>query len=114
MFPIKAFNLCTPFLEDYDESLKNRVPICTTDDSANVKNKSCEFPFKYKGVLYNECITEKDKITEQGGRPWCATEVGKRRKLVRGKWGNCDNTTCQSLNFESTTSLFTGILCDFR
>ena len=74
------------------------MPKCKTDDTVKDKNKACQFPFKYRGTLYNQCIKE----GSDDGREWCATAVNKRRRRLKGKWGNCDPKACQSLNFEET------------
>ena len=93
--------------EDYEESLKNQLSKCSTDDTGDItdKNKACEFPFRNDGILHNECIVD----TSRSDSPWCATKVGKRKNPLRGKWGNCDVDSCQSLNFETTNSLFKGM-----
>ena len=43
--------------------------------------KSCTFPFEYKGVNHDTCITQ-----DSPGTPWCATE----RQYSESKWGYCD------------------------
>ena len=46
--------------EDYEESLKNQLSKCSTDDTGDItdKNKACEFPFRNDGILHNECIVD--------------------------------------------------------
>ena len=76
--------------------MRNNLPECTTDGSGKDKNKSCQFPFKFRGKFHSECITEGSK----DGRAWCATAVDKKRNQMKGKWGNCDANTCHSLKFD--------------
>ena len=52
--------------------------ICVTDSGAT-PNKPCIFPFKFNGVLYNECTWTSAHLTEH--KPWCSTfvdETGER------------------------------------
>ena len=95
------------FLEDYEESIKKQYSKCSTDFSGTKtdKNKPCEFPFKHDGMLHNECIVDESRSES----PWCATKVGRKKKPLRGKWGNCNLDTCQSLNFDASNSLFKGM-----
>ena len=46
--------------------------ICVTDSGAT-PNKPCIFPFKFNGVLYNECTWTSAHLTEH--KPWCSTFV---------------------------------------
>ena len=52
--------------------------ICRTYDRV-----TCVFPFKYKGVTYNECT----KVDSDS--PWCANRVDSDGKVVYGEWGDC-------------------------
>ncbi|CAK8681517.1 unnamed protein product [Clavelina lepadiformis] len=45
---------------------------------------SCAFPFIYKGVSYDTCITN-DHPAGLENRPWCSVD-----KIYRGAWINCD------------------------
>ena len=74
------------------------MSICTTDDSGRDRNAPCQFPFKFRRILHNGCITQGSK----NGKSWCATAVDKKRNQIKGKWGNCDQTLCQSLDFQVT------------
>ena len=52
--------------------------VCVTDSGAT-PNKSCIFPFKFNGVLYNECTWTSAHFTDL--KPWCSTfvdETGER------------------------------------
>ena len=45
----------------------------------------CDLPFRWKGVLYNECT----KVDHH--MPWCATRVSSdARNTESGMWGNCE------------------------
>ena len=99
---IKQYSLIYSFSnlnvsEDYVNSIQTKVLECTTDNSGKDKNKACQFPFKFRGKLQNSCIGRGAKSSKK----WCATQVGKRRQQIKGKWGNCDQEKCQSLDFES-------------
>ena len=50
-------------------------------------NAPCQFPFNYKGKLYDGC-TSIDHTQK-----WCATEIGSNRSYIKEKWGNC-NENC--------------------
>ena len=52
--------------------------ICATDSGAT-PNKHCIFPFKYNGVLYNECTWTSAHLTEH--KPWCSTFVDETGEL---------------------------------
>ena len=100
------------FSDDYEESIKNQLPKCITDNTGSLtdKNKPCEFPFRNDGIMHNECVIDKSRSDS----PWCATKVGKRKNPLRGKWGNCEKNSCQSLNFETASPLFKGMHIFFR
>ena len=52
--------------------------ICVTDSGAT-PNKPCIFPFKFNGVLYNECTWTSAHLTEH--KPWCSTFVDETGEL---------------------------------
>ena len=41
--------------------------------SGATPNKPCIFPFKFNGVIYNECTWTSAHLTEH--KPWCSTFV---------------------------------------
>ena len=88
--------------DDYVKSIQTKVQACTTDNSGKEKNKACQFPFKFRGKFQNSCIGRGAKSSKK----WCATQVGKRRQQIKGKWGNCDQEKCQPLDFESTRKYY--------
>merc|ERR1712226_52613 len=56
--------------------------ICRTKEDNHV----CQFPFKYKGRVYDKCTyTEHHAL-------WCATSVNAYGELIY--WGNCDEESC--------------------
>ena len=74
-----------------------KAPPCTTS-SGKVKNKRCQFPFKFKGIEYKNCTL---KGTKGKGPEWCATSVDKNRKYVKRSWGNCNEESCKALPNDS-------------
>jgi len=62
--------------------------ICVTASGAS-PHKPCIFPFKFNGVIYNECTWKSAHLTEH--KPWCSTLVDDTGHHVggQGKWGNC-------------------------
>ena len=52
----------------------NDQSICEYTECGTTSGKFCEFPFKYKGRLYDTCITLDDKGSEPGDA-WCSTAV---------------------------------------
>ena len=57
---------------------------CTT-----VSGESCVFPFRFRGVLYNECTFEGN--APEDTEPWCSTLTDSNDDHVsgQGKWGFC-------------------------
>lgn len=49
----------------------------------NASNAPCHFPFKWKGIAYNEC-----SMVDNHGKQWCFTDK------KNSNWGNCRCTTC--------------------
>ena len=47
------------------------------------RKKECTFPFMYRGVLHNQCITLDSR------RPWCPTEIDATHFFSRDEWGYC-------------------------
>ena len=47
-------------------------------------NQICAFPFRYKGVEYNDCTT-----IDNYGVPWCSTFVNDAGDHLATFWGNC-------------------------
>ena len=69
--------------QDGNEDSEDR---CMTNGGSK-PNALCQFPFNYKGKLYEGC-TSVDHTQN-----WCATEVGSNNSYVDDKWGNC-NENC--------------------
>ena len=80
--------------------VKRLIYICNTQNSGKDGKCStvsgpdagarCIFPFKFRGISYNDCRTQHD------GRKWCATEVDHNgwALLRKGKWGYCPDEGC--------------------
>merc|ERR1712142_812663 len=61
---------------------------CMTNSGA-AANKPCIFPFRWRGITYNECTWVEYHNTEY--KPWCSTMVDENGAHIggQGKWGNC-------------------------
>ena len=70
---------------------------CTTTSGPESPDagKPCVFPFRYNGVLYNECTLEGNAPGETV--PWCSTMTDSNDNHVggQGKWGFC-SSNCQT------------------
>ena len=98
---------------DYQKYLEVTKPCTTKSEHSNgkgISNKSCKFPFVYrknkKQKLDDECVTDGScvfndctKVGTKGGAgpEWCSTEVDNKSNYLKGKWGNCDEKTCDAL-----------------
>ena len=47
-------------------------------------NQNCQFPFTYKGIVYDECTD-----FENDGIPWCSVFVDEHGNHLPTYWGNC-------------------------
>ena len=47
----------------------------------------CVFPFNYDGQTHQVCTD-----VDNGGIPWCSTQVDGNNNHVDGEWGNCGDT----------------------
>ena len=55
---------------------------CITVGGADA-GKQCIFPFKYKGLIHNECTTASYSYA------WCSTKIDSNGDFVSGAWGHC-------------------------
>ena len=53
-------------------------PLCHYSECVTVDNKLCKFPFKYKGRMYDTCVTLESEI------PWCSLKTDKEHKHIEG------------------------------
>ena len=71
--------------KSFDTGNKTPVLGCFTTGGPDV-NKSCIFPFKHKGKIYNNCTLDGDA----SGGAWCSTSVDKDGIHIGGShWGTC-------------------------
>ena len=63
------------------------APPQQNNDQNTISCDQCQFPFKYKGVEYNECTMEDESEL------WCATQVDNNREYITFGW--C-KSTCTS------------------
>ena len=68
---------------------------CCTTASSSDAGKPCVFPFRFNGVLYNECTLDGNSPGETV--PWCSTMTDSNDNHVggQGKWGFC-SSNCQT------------------
>jgi len=75
--------------ERAQQSTTTSQPQCRT-----ATGKACMFPFTFRGIVYNTCITEGD----EQGQPWCSTKTDEWGNHVsnKGNWGHCNmqQTSC--------------------
>ena len=70
----------------------------TTGCTAEVRQ--CKFPFIFHDMEYTECtndllfISDYDDRTKESFK-WCATSTNDDNSMKKGKWGRCDEATCQ-------------------
>ena len=82
--------LCTPELVTILDDNGNRqiVPpaTCTT-----VTGRTCIFPFRFNGVLYNACTF--DWNAPEDTEPWCSTltDPNDEHQFGQGEWGFCSS-----------------------
>jgi len=84
--------------KDANIASENMVKQCLTADYGPQRNVLCKFPFKYKNILRNECISDDDP----GGKDWCATEVDANLEFSGINWGYCRNTCLETGNDKVT------------
>ena len=58
----------------------------------------CQFPFKYKGQEFNDCVTE------ENGTPWCANMVDENRNYIQGQTVECPKSSCKQCTYKATSS----------
>ena len=77
--PLILSGVCSLSSANYcSNPFENFANILGTNDAC------CHFPFKFKGVTYNECT-----LAESSQR-WCSTQVDAAGNYIGGKWKNCD------------------------
>lgn len=69
----------------------NKNKYNTVKKNKDIQEGICQFPFKFKGQIHNECIDGKE------GK-WCATEVNDRKYTK--KWGFCPNSGNEEIHHQ--------------
>ena len=72
-------------------------------DFSPQQDKTCVFPFKYRGNMYNECTIDGHDVA------WCATKVNTDKTIVQDHWGHCGAGCPGSLDYpprSSKTSIY--------
>jgi alkaline phosphatase D len=68
----------------YPDPNANRLKVRSADKKGDgIFQLECKFPFWYKDVEYNDCIS----IDET--KPWCATSVDAEQNYMPDNWGYC-------------------------
>ena len=65
--------------------------ICQYTECTSMTGAKCKFPFKYKGRLYDTCITVDDKGLYPGA-PWCSTQTDEFGIHVEGNEDTCSDS----------------------
>ena len=70
--------------------------LTTSDSDSPDKNATCKFPWKFDGILRQECITDKDP----NNKHWCSTKINENLEHIEGYgyWGLCSPNSCPPLN----------------
>ena len=72
----------------------------TTGCAAEVRQ--CKFPFTFNDKNYTTCTndllfpSDSDDRTEESFW-WCATSTNSDGSMKKGKWGRCDEATCDNV-----------------
>ena len=74
--------------DDYDHYDDYDGFICKTI-SGSKPNQECKFPFTFRGIEYNTCISGSKRR-----QPWCSTDLDANGAYTKGMWGYCDQSTC--------------------
>ena len=53
--------------------------------------EACQFPFIYKGKVYDSCAFDFIEGLNPNGEPWCALEVNENQEVVNTRWGLCQD-----------------------
>ena len=65
--------------------------ICQYTECTSMTGAKCKFPFKYKGRLYDTCITVDDKGSYTGA-PWCSMKTDEFGIHVEGNEDTCSDS----------------------
>ena len=74
----------------------------TETTGCTAKVRECKFPFTFKDTEYIECTkallfeSDYDDKTEESFW-WCATSTNSDGSMKKGKWGRCDEATCDNV-----------------
>ena len=80
--------------------------LCQYQECITTNSKICKFPFKYKGRLYDTCITI------DSNSPWCSLKVDKEMNHIEGLTNkgicnvNCTYTNCPVGFFENNNNCY--------
>ena len=85
-------------------SLNSRIfDLYFTDLMCTEEGDPCIFPFKWKGVQYQNCTLAGDSE-----KTWCSTANDDNGEVISGSWGDC--FPCSSGKFDWNYSLIYSIL----
>ena len=78
------------YYDEYDDYYDHYYDgnICKTI-SGSQPDQECKFPFTFKGIEYNKCISGSRRR-----QPWCSTKLDSNGAYIKGMWGYCDTSTC--------------------
>lgn len=62
--------------------------LCQYTECGTTQGETCKFPYRYKGRLYDTCITL-DNLAEETGKKWCSTNTDEFDNHVIGSEQTC-------------------------
>ncbi|XP_059096708.1 uncharacterized protein LOC131891201 [Tigriopus californicus] len=67
--------------------------LCQSSQCFTTSGMVCAFPFRFKGRMYDQCIT----LGSKNGRPWCSTKTDRDHNHIDGMEADC-NADCSVNN----------------
>ena len=75
-FTVVRYNADATRVKRWDPDIRT---LCQFSECLTIDNRICKFPFKYKGKLYDTCITIDSDV------PWCSLSIDHRGKHIENK-----------------------------
>ena len=91
IFIIAVADESKEFYDEYENEYYDQYEdgqVCKTISGSH-KDQECQFPFTFRGIEYNTCISGSKRR-----QPWCPTELDNIGAYINGMWGYCDTLKC--------------------
>jgi hypothetical protein len=62
--------------------------MCQYTECSTINGDTCRFPFRYKGRMYDTCITVDNKGSNPGD-PWCSSLTDQLKNHISGNEASC-------------------------